>query len=89
MSREFEKILTKSENSSKENLLRVISLFALQRERTFLIDLFSHGEIDEILLRYQLEKINGQIDRIENGKSQLKNEIEKATVLKNLKSKAD
>ena len=81
VSREFEKILTKSENSSKENLLRVISLFALQRERTFLIDLFSHGEIDEILLRYQLEKINGQIDRIENGKSQLKNEIEKATVL--------
>ena len=44
-----------------------------------LVELFSHSEIDEVLFRYQLEKIEGQIDRIENGKTQLKDEIEKAT----------
>ena len=38
-------------------LSRVVSLYALHSERATLLELFSHGEIDEILFRYQLEKI--------------------------------
>lgn len=76
---EIERIKWKQKNID-DIMHRVVSLYALHIERASLIELFSHGELNEELLRYQLEKIEWQIDRIENGKSQLKDEVEKMTI---------
>lgn len=77
--KELERYIHDHPKNADDLLERVVSLYALHSERAMLIELFSHSEIDEVLFRYQLEKIEGQIDRIESGKTQLKDEIEKAT----------
>ena len=77
--KELEKYIHDHPKNADDLLERVVSLYALHSERAMLVELFSHSEIDEVLFRYQLEKIEGQIDRIESGKTQLKDEIEKAT----------
>lgn len=75
---ELEKYQDQYPENADDVFNRVVSLYALHSERVTLLELFSHGEIDEILFRYQLEKIEWQIDRIEAGKTQLKDEVEKS-----------
>lgn len=65
--------------SDKAYLLlhKAISLHSLWIEKQALLSLFKYNEIDESTLKFMLHKIDNQIDRIEWGKSQLKNIQEK------------
>ena len=84
----FKQELISAENTLKEMHLRdrgtlesilhrVLTLHALEIERNALFELFSHTEIDERLFRMMLSKIESQIARIEDGKTQIKDAFER------------
>lgn len=58
--------------NGKALIQRALSLHALGIEKQYLKDLFTHNEIWEKNFKYILNKINRQIERLESGKSQLK-----------------
>lgn len=57
-------------------LERVLALHALEIERSLLLHLFAHHEIPEWILRRMIAKIESQIERIEDGKTQIKEAYE-------------
>lgn len=65
------------QNESYLLLHKAISLHSLGIEKQALMNLFKYNEIDESTLKYMLHKIDNQIDRLESGRSQLKNIQEK------------
>jgi hypothetical protein len=70
--------MRKNDPDATERILhRVLTLHALEIERTALFELFSHNEIGETLFRTMLSKIESQITRVEDGKSQIKDALER------------
>ena len=56
-----------------ENILeRMLALHALEIEKAVLVDLFNHHEVPEWILRRMLNKLESQIERVEDGKTQIK-----------------
>ncbi len=73
----MKKLLSEFKNP-QELLLKTFTLHALGIEKKHLKDLFMYGEIDEFVFKYLLNKIDSQIERLEEGKTRLKSEQEKA-----------
>ena len=72
-----EKKLLESKNENSEIILeRALALHALEMEKTILIQLFNHNEVPEWILRKMLNKIDSQIERVESGKTQIKEAYE-------------
>lgn len=55
---------------------RMLALHALEIEKTVLVDRFNHDEIPEWVLRRMLNKLDSQIERVEEGKTQIKEAYE-------------
>lgn len=61
-----------------ENTLeKTLTLHALEMEKSILVDRFNHNEVPEWIMRSMLNKIDSQIERVESGKSQIKELYEK------------
>lgn len=67
-------------NDELEMILeRTLSLHALEIEKSILVYLFNHHEIPEWILRRMLNKLDSQIERVEDGCTQLKEAYEHKT----------
>lgn len=63
-------------NFSDEWLSKMLALHAIEIEKSLLIEVFNHNEVPEWILRHMISKMDSQIERIEDWKSQLKNAYE-------------
>lgn len=65
---------TEIKNSEELEIIleRTLALHALEIEKSFLLHLFNHHEIPEWILRRMMNKLDSQIERIEDGKTQIK-----------------
>ena len=57
-------------------LSRSLALHAIEIEKSLLVDLFNHEEIPEWIFRRMLVKMESQMERIEEGKTQIKEAYE-------------
>lgn len=65
-------------NEELESILeRTLALHALEIEKSLLMHVFSHHEMPEWILRRMLQKIESQIERVEEGKAQIKSYFER------------
>lgn len=68
----FQKMSQKAPEEMEEILSRTLALHALEIEKSILLEIFAHNEIPEKLLGMMLNKFEAQIERVEDGKSQIK-----------------
>lgn len=72
-----EKKLLESKDENSEIILeRALALHALEMEKAILVQLFNHNEISEWILRRMMNKMDSQIERVESGKTQIKEAYE-------------